>query len=257
MCGGGRMIDLHSHILPAVDDGSRSVSQSVRVLEQFVRLGVTDVALTPHLLASRAGEGFPEEYEKSWAELLPVVPGGMTLHRGAEVMLDRPLSPAMRNRKVTLGGTRYLLVEFTRMVPAEIVARALRDVMDHDLVPVLAHPERYSSCTVETVRAWRQLGAVMQVDATTLTQPRARGDRARAIVQAGLADILAGDNHGDERCITTAVDWLAEHEGADQAMLLLDANPRAILRDEALYEVDPLPIRTGLLSRMRRIWGGE
>ncbi|MEO8479733.1 MAG: CpsB/CapC family capsule biosynthesis tyrosine phosphatase [Gemmatimonadota bacterium] len=250
------MIDLHSHILPAVDDGSRSVSQSVRVLEGFVRLGVTDVALTPHLLASRAGDGFPEAYERGWEELLPVVPVGMTLHRGAEVMLDRPLSPRMRERKVTLGGTRYLLVEFTRMVPAEIVARALREVMDHELVPVLAHPERYSSCSVETVRVWRQLGAVMQVDATTLTQPRARGDRARALVRAGLADILAGDNHGDERCIATAVDWLADHEGAEQAMLLLDTNPRAILRDEALYEVDPLPARDGLIDRVRRMWGG-
>lgn len=249
------MIDLHCHLMPAVDDGSRSVSQSVRVLESFVRLGVTDVALTPHLLASRAGAGFPEAQDRAWAELAPAVPAGMTLHRGAEVMLDRPLSAGMRDRKVTLGGTRYLLVEFTRMVPAEIVARALLDVMDHDLVPVLAHPERYSSCTVDTVRAWRELGTVMQVDATTLTQPRSRGDRARALVQAGLADILAADNHGDDRCIATAVDWLAEHDGADQSLLLLDTNPRAILNDEPLYEVDPLPPRRGLLNRVRRLWG--
>ena len=96
----------------------------------------------------------------------------------------------------------------------------------------------------------------MQVDATTLTQPRGRGDRARDLVAAGLADILAADNHGDERCIATAVDWLAEHDGAEQAVMLLETNPRAILRDEPLYEVDPLPGRTGLLNRMRRLLGG-
>ena len=57
----------------------------------------------------------------------------------------------------------------------------------------------------------------MQVDATTLTLPRSRGDRARDIVRHGLADILAADNHGDERNVATALDWLGEHEGASAA----------------------------------------
>lgn len=251
------MIDLHCHLLPGVDDGSRSVAQSVLVLGQFRLQGVTDVALTPHLLASRAGAGFPESHESAWQRLLGEVPAGIAVHRGAEVMMDRPLSEDFRDRKVTLGGTRYLLVEFPRVVPAEIVARALSDVMDHDLVPVLAHPERYSSCNVQTVQAWRDMGAVMQVDATTLTADSNRGNRARDIVRAGLADILAADNHGDERSIRTALDWLTEHDGVDQGLLLLDTNPRAILEDRALYEVDPLPIRESLWGKMRRILGSD
>jgi protein-tyrosine phosphatase len=250
------VIDLHSHLLPGVDDGSRSVRQSVQVLEKFVRLGVTDVALTPHLLASQVGDGLTAAHERAWVELAAAAPRGVTLHRGAEVMLDRPLDDRARARKVTLGGTRYILVEFPRMVAREIVTRALREVMSHDLVPVLAHPERYSCCSVDSVAAWRQMGAVMQVDATTLTQPRSRGDRARDLVGAGVADILAGDNHGDERCIATAVDWLADHDGGEQAVVLLETNPRAILRDEPLYEIDPLPGGTGLMRRMRKLFGG-
>lgn len=249
------MIDLHSHLLPGVDDGSRSVAQSVLVMQEFRQQGITDIALTPHLLASRAGAGFPESYDAAWEQLRGEVPQGITLHRGAEVMMDRPLSEDFRDRKVTLGGTRYLLVEFPRVVPAEIVARALADVMDHDLVPVLAHPERYSSCSVPTVQAWRDMGAVMQVDATTLTSTGSRGVRARDIVKAGLADILAADNHGDQRSIRTALDWLTEHGGTDQAILLLDTNPRAILEDRALYEVDPLPIHESLWGKMRRVFG--
>ena len=251
------MIDLHSHLLPGVDDGSRSVAQSVLVLHEFRHQGITDIALTPHLLASRAGAGFPESYEEAWSRLKGEVPEGITVHRGAEVMMDRPLSEDFRERKVTLGGTRYLLVEFPRVVPAEIVARALADVMDHDLVPVLAHPERYSSCTVHTVQAWRDMGAVMQVDATTLTSTGSRGIRARDIVRAGLADILAADNHGDQRSIRTALDWLTEHDGVDQGLLLLDTNPRAILEDRALYEVDPLPIHESLWGKMRRVFGSS
>jgi protein-tyrosine phosphatase len=251
------MIDLHSHLLPGVDDGSRSVAQSVLVLQQFRQQGITDIALTPHLLASRAGAGFPASYEEAWARLQGEIPEGISVHRGAEVMLDRPLSEDFRERKVTVAGTRYLLVEFPRVVPAEIVARALGDVMDHDLVPILAHPERYSSCNVHTVQAWHDMGAVMQVDATTIAATSGRGDRARDIVKAGLADILAADNHGDERSLATALEWLTEHDGSDQAVLLLDTNPRAILEDRALYEVDPLPIRESLWGKMRRVLGSN
>ncbi|MEP6590110.1 MAG: CpsB/CapC family capsule biosynthesis tyrosine phosphatase [Gemmatimonadota bacterium] len=251
------MIDLHNHLLPGVDDGSRSVQQSHRVLRSFAAKGVTDVACTPHLLASRISEGFPASYDAAWEALTADVPEGMTLHRGAEVMLDRPVPAAAAERKVTINGTRYLLVEFARMVPAEIVSRALYDVVGLGLVPILAHPERYSSCSVESARAWRELGAVLQVDATTLTLPRSRGERARDLVREGLADILAADNHGDERCVATALDWLSEVDGADQALLLLETNPRAILDDQAIYEVEPLTIRTSIWSKVRRMFDDQ
>jgi protein-tyrosine phosphatase len=247
------VIDLHSHVLPGVDDGSRNVEQSVRVLRTFAAKGITDVVCTPHLLASHLAEGWPPAYEAAWTELSARVPDGVRIHRGAEVMLDRPIPAAAADRKVTLAGSRYLLVEFNRMVPAEIVARALSEVVMAGLVPVLAHPERYSSCAVDTVRAWRELGTVIQVDATTMTLPRSRGDRARDLVREGLADVLAADNHGDERNVATALDWLAEHDGADQATLLLETNPRAILDDLSIYEVDPLPMRKSVWRFVRRM----
>lgn len=251
------MIDLHNHLLPGVDDGSRSVKQSVHVLQNFLAQGVTDVACTPHLLASKADLGWPETYEDSWRALTAVVPEGMTLYRGAEVMLDRPVGPLIAERTVTLNRSRYLLVEFQRMVPAEIVGRALADVTRHGLIPLLAHAERYSSSSVESVRAWRDVGAVIQVDATTMTLPRSRGDRARDLVREGLADVLAADNHGDDRSVATALDWLTEHDAGEQAILLLDTNPRAILEDKATYEVDPLPMRRSLWTSVRRMLGSE
>jgi protein-tyrosine phosphatase len=249
------VIDLHCHLLPGVDDGSRSVEQSARVLRSWATKGISHVACTPHLLASQAAGGWPPRYEQAWENLLPEVPESITLHRGVELMLDRPVSAAITERKVTLNGSRYLLVEFPRMVAGEIVARALSEVMHHGIVPVLAHPERYTCCSVEAVRAWRDLGAVIQVDATTITLPRNRGDRARDLVREGLADILAADNHGDERSLVNALDWLTEHEGGEQAFLLLDTNPRAILDDQAIYEVDPLPMRSSMWRKVRQLFG--
>lgn len=251
------MIDLHSHILPGVDDGSRSLQQTLRTLELFRQQGITEIACTSHLPASRMSGGQTQVYEQAWALLQQHQPAGMKFYRGAEVMLDRPIPPEAAERRVTINGTRYLLCEFQRMVPVEIVSNALAEILRLGLVPLLAHPERYSCCTVQAVEAWRGMGVLMQVDATTLTLPSKRGDRARALLREGCADIIAADNHGDARNLGTALEWLTELNGAEQAILLLDANPRAILEDETVYEVEPLRVPTSLWRRIKGMFESE
>ena len=251
------MIDLHSHLLPAVDDGSRSVEQSVGVLREMAQRGVTDVCLTPHLRAAQTAKGPPPSHEDAFVALRSAVTGGPQLHRGAEVMLDRPIAlGSAAIRRVTLGGTRYILVEFQRMVAMDTVTNALTRIRDGGLTAVLAHPERYSSCSPEAVAFWRGLGARMQVDATTLHSPQARGQRARQLVAAGLADILAGDNHGDQRSIVAGAEFLRAQDGSEQAELLTVRNPGAILQDQPLADVPPLQIRRTWMQRLRQLLDG-
>jgi protein-tyrosine phosphatase len=252
------VIDLHCHLLPGVDDGSRSVEQSVKVLKELARAGLTDVCLTPHLRAMQAAAGPPDAHQQAYEALRAAAPAAPRLHRGAEVMLDRPLEGGgERLRRVTLGGTRYLLVEFPRLVPAETVTNALHRVVGLRLVPVLAHPERYSACSPATVGRWRETGALMQVDATTLLSPQARGQRARALLTHGLADLLAGDNHGDDRSIVTGFRFVEAQDAPEQAELLTVSNPAAILRDEPTTAVPPVRIRRSLLQRLRQMLEGE
>ncbi len=252
------MIDLHSHLLPGVDDGSRTVEQSVGVLRRMAELGITDVCLTPHLKAKETPAAPPGRHDAAFTALTAEAPALPRLHRGAEVMLDRPLPlGGERLRRVSLGGTRYILVEFPRLVAADSVTNALSRVRDAGMTAVLAHPERYSCCSVEAVAYWRSLGARMQVDATTLHFPQARGHRARQLVAAGLGDILAGDNHGDERSVAGGADFLRAQDGEEQAALMTVANPGAILRDEPLADVPPLAIRRTWMQRLRHLLGGQ
>jgi protein-tyrosine phosphatase len=179
------------------------------------------------------------------------------LHRGAEIMLERPLTrPVALARNVTLAGTRYILVEFPRLVPYETVTNALKQVLELGLLPILAHPERYSCCSVDAVRHWRSLGARSQVDATTLLSSQARGQRARQLVSEGLADILAGDNHGDDRTVATGAQFLRAQDGFDQVDLLVRRNPAAILEDGELHPVPPLRIRQSWMSRIKQFLEG-
>jgi protein-tyrosine phosphatase len=180
------------------------------------------------------------------------------LHRGAEIMMDRPIArPVALARNVTLGGTRYILVEFPRLVAYDTVSNALSQVVELGLVPILAHPERYSCCSVEAVRHWRSLGARTQIDATTLLATQARGQRARLLVAEGLGDILAGDNHGDSRTVATGARFLRAQDGFEQVDLLARRNPAAILADGELTPVPPLRIRQSWITRIKQFLEGS
>ncbi len=246
------MIDLHSHLLPGVDDGSRTVAQSVAVLHKLGELGTEAICLTPHLLASEAPAGVPPMHARAFEELRPLVPAGLTLFRGAEVMMDRPLDPAVgRDRLVTLNRSRYLLIEFPRLVTSHAVEQALLGVTAAGLVPLIAHPERYQCVSVPLAQRWKELGALLQVDGPTLLSSRARGERARQLVAAGLADIAAADNHGDDRSLRPVQDQLVDMGGGEQADLLLTANPRAIVEDRPVDPVPPLSWRRSIVDRLR------
>lgn len=251
------MIDLHCHLLPGVDDGSRSVAQSVRVLTSMAARGVTAVVLTPHLDASRVLEGPPPAHDEAFAALSAEAPPGIRLYRGAEIMLDRGLTPrTVATRRVTLAGSRYVLVEFTRLVSATAATAALGQVVATGLVPLLAHPERYQICSPSMVEQWRSLGVLMQVDANTLLAASGRGVRARALLAAGLADVLAADNHGDRRSLVEPHQRLVEAGGADVATLLMVSNPAAIVADREPVRVDGFELKVPLLKRLRG-WFGE
>jgi len=250
------MIDLHSHLLPRVDDGSRSLEQSIGVLTRFQAEGITGVCLTPHLLASQAPAGVPAPHQRAWEELVAAAPAGVALYRGAEVMLDRPLEAAVaEQRAVTLNGSRFLLVEFPRLVAGQTVEHALALVVSIGLVPLLAHPERYSCCSPDAAHRWKTLGALLQLDGPTLLSSRPRGERARQLLQYGLADVAAGDNHGDTRGLRGIWDALIEHEGGIQAALLMRTNPAAIVADQPVEPVAPFTFRLAFLERIRAMFG--
>jgi protein-tyrosine phosphatase len=220
--------------------------------------GVTAVCLTPHFSVGRIPNGLPASHDKAFAALRKEAPEGVALHRGVELLLDRPVRPELLDHpELTLGGTRFILVEFTRLAAGSSISNALHQIVQLGLIPVLAHPERYSACSPTAVGRWKADGAVMQVDATTLLSGRGRGQRARALLAHGLADIIAADNHGDGRQLRTATEYLSEHGGDSHAELLASRNPAAILANGEVEPVPPLEIKTPLFDRLKTILGGN
>jgi len=249
------MIDLHSHILPGIDDGSRSEQQSLDTLRRLEATGITDIVATPHLRAAgiaTRGEEMVERRDLLLDALRRAFHGHVRLHPGFEIMLDAPLPEYVTgDRRFAIAGSRYYLVEFPTSIGAAPASAALAALAQTGVTPLVAHPERYHTCTARDFVRWRSLGAVLQVDATTLTRPTSRGDMARAMIRAGLADVLAADNHGDQRVLATGRRWLEERGAGGPAALLTSDNPRAVLEGQALMPVPPAKLRVGLRERVR------
>ncbi|MDB4915706.1 MAG: hypothetical protein JWM95_3350 [Gemmatimonadetes bacterium] len=142
------MIDIHCHLLPGVDDGSKSMDVSVQVLERFAADGVELLVLTPHLVASQARLA---PYQRNLAlleQLRALVPTSIELRLGWEIMLDEP-NTDLRAAHLALGGSRAVLVEFPRKGVPMSAGNELGRLRNSDIVPVLAHPERYYGCTLD------------------------------------------------------------------------------------------------------------
>ena len=244
------MIDLHSHLLPGVDDGSATLEQSVGVLERFAADGVSVLACTPHLLASRAASAPVDAYRERMHELRAAAPRGLDLRLGWEIMLDQPGSD-LTAPELSIEGSRTVLVEFARTAVPNRGAEELFRLRMSGLVPMLAHPERYWGCSTAQVAEWRRVGAVIQTDTAILLDRGTMGRLAHAMLEAGQIDLLASDNHGDRRSLRAAVTWLEELGASEHAELLTRENPRRVLAGEPMLPVPPLRTSRGPLARLR------
>ncbi|MEP7346045.1 MAG: CpsB/CapC family capsule biosynthesis tyrosine phosphatase [Gemmatimonadaceae bacterium] len=247
------MIDLHTHLLPGVDDGSPTLEHSAMVLARFATDGVRGVACTPHLSASDSVTAPVEEYAALRAQLQELAPEGLILYGGWEIMLDAP-GKLHRTPGLSLGSSNAVLVEWPRATVPDWGTVELSRLRGNGFIPLVAHVERYRGISLELVRQWRALGAVVQTDATILVAGGDKCEFAKMMLREGLVDILASDNHGDRRTLGMAHWWLTEIGAPDQAALLTDTNPERLLQDQEMLPVAGIVFEHGMFDRLRAWW---
>jgi protein-tyrosine phosphatase len=196
------VIDLHTHVLPGLDDGAASLDDSLAIVAAAAADGTTILAATPHVR-----DDYPTTPEQMLAALdevsAAVAERGLPVELlpGGEVALERVrATPLEELRRLGLGGNPgYLLVEFPyHGWPAEL-ATTLIDLLDQDLVPVLAHPERNADVQAGPARLGPLVaeGVLVQVTAASVTGALGRSARqtAAALVRDSLAHMVASDAH--------------------------------------------------------------
>lgn len=192
------LCDLHSHVLPGMDDGCKTPEESRRVLEMSARQGVRYLAATPHFYAEQESvDSFLARREAAMKRLAAATREleGPQLCLGAEVAWYPGLLQEQQLDALCLGRSNYLLLEmpFSRWTPS--VARQVRALRyEQGIVPILAHVERYP----DVGRMLDELienGVLIQMNAEHLLQNRR--DAAR-LLRRGMVDVLGSDCHGAE-----------------------------------------------------------
>jgi protein-tyrosine phosphatase len=257
------LVDLHNHFVPGVDDGARTVDEAIDALTELFESGVTRVATTPHLSASRASGSRRVEIQQSFEELRTAVEEAipdLSLSLAYEVRLDEP-DVELDDRSLGLSD-RHLLVEFSMLRMPAYSIETLNVAARQDWVPVLAHPERYAGVEPRygLIQTWRDAGVVMCVNAASLWGRYGREAEfvARRMLADGAVDIIASDHHarpGRSETLRQAWDRLAEAGHDEVAVLLLSENPKAILDGRNPLPVPPIHLGEGWMDRLKRIVG--
>ncbi len=209
--------DLHNHLVPGVDDGSDSVAESLEALALLHQEGVRQLVSTPHLLLPRLGSdaaiGRELDLHRRAFDRLALAHDGRDdlpqVRLGQEIWAPdaATLRRIVRRGDVGLGGSRALLVEFGFDLQGTHID-VVRAGVDADRLVVIAHPERYrylpGTEPLELMRRWRDLGALLQVNAGSFSgyyggERGAPYTLAWEMVAAGLVDLIATDHHGIRR----------------------------------------------------------
>lgn len=192
--------DWHSHILPGVDDGVRTMREALELLRRYEELGVKSVWLTPHIM-----EDIPNEtafLRERFAELRRSYSGAVELHLAAENMLDALFEERLAKNDLLPIGDRgdHLLVETSYFNPPMDLRGMLERIKAKGYHPLLAHPERYVYMSDRDYRNLKAAGVKFQLNIPSLAGLYGTTVEAKAetLLTNAMYDLEGSDTHALE-----------------------------------------------------------
>ncbi len=236
-----RFCDLHTHVLPGVDDGAPDMEYALQMLRNAVASDVEQLAVTPH--CNRAGEMpnyLDDSFQKQFLQLQQAAKDiPVRLVPGAEVSVDPELPRLLSEHKIpTINGSRYLLTEFPVDTHGDAFEQMLQRILELGYIPLIAHPERYSVVRQmpQIVIPWLDMGCHLQLTGGSImgeygkTVQRAAG----FLLQNDLVACVASDAHGlhhRSNFLLDVYDHLALRYSKRYAQCLMYETPMGICCD--------------------------
>ncbi len=239
------MIDLHCHILPAVDDGATDLDIALAMCRLAANDGCTAVVATPHLRHELWRNGDRGRLEQLWRQVRDLASGIIDIHLGGEIAVNSEswgeMSHLPEGDLLSLAGSRYLLLEFHPMGIGPDPEELIHELIVGGWWPVIAHPERipWLAGDLRNLGVLLDLGALAQVTAMSVNNEAGRFafDSASRMLDAGMVHFIASDAHDTTirpPGLSRAYRRVAEALGEPYARKILNHNPRAVLENRPL-----------------------
>jgi protein-tyrosine phosphatase len=230
------LVDIHSHVLYGLDDGARTLEDSVAMIAMAAAAGTTDLVATPH--ASPRYKFEPERIRERLNEVEAATQGQVRLYTGCDFHLSYDnIEDALANpRKYTINQNRYLLVEFSDLMIFHNSGEIFQRLQDAGMTPVITHPERNPllQFRMEQITQWVADGALVQVTGQSLLGHFGKKAAAfsHALLDRGLVHFFASDGHDLKHrppTMDAARRWLARNYDDALAETLCVKNTKAAL----------------------------
>ncbi len=239
------MKDLHNHILFGIDDGSRDIEESIEIIEEAKRNGYTDLILTPHY---RQKEDFTcdnrEKYKRFHVleEEIKRRNIKINIYLGNEITLDEDFFYFLKtNQLVSLNASRYLLLELPFKSKLEDLEDIISELRSLDLIPIIAHPERYEAYNIEDFQKMIHEGVLFQGNIGSLYNKY--GTKSKNVLEEMLRrhmiHFIGSDTHHSGQTsysrIYDVVDRIENLTGSkEMAVELVDSNISKVIKNEIL-----------------------
>lgn len=194
---------MHSHILPGVDDGCKTLENSLSLINRLLNNGVSNICLTPHYYTHHESiEDFVSRRQEAFELLAPAVPRGVGLCLGAEVYVTACLFNNKDISSLCYGNSGYMLTEFpyTASFEGKSMDMLVRLCGNYGITPVIPHIERYEKVfnNYGKLCELKEMGVLIQTNASSL-QGFLRKNHILRLIDKGIIDILGTDAHSLEK----------------------------------------------------------
>jgi len=202
------MIDFHNHIIPNLDDGSKSVEMSLSMLKEAQAQGITDVINTVHyqhpkLYAKNTSYDFVINEVKKMEEIANSNNINIKIHAASEVFFQFNLTEIINNPITTFGNSKYMLIEFNTLSFPKDYENELFKLQIKGITPIIAHPERYRPVhlSIELVKKWIDRGFIIQIDCASILGGFGKPTQTTAIklLENGLCHLVGSDAHNNKK----------------------------------------------------------
>lgn len=240
-----KIFDVHSHILPGVDDGSQGMEETMRMLKMAYSEGIRGMIATPHYRRGYAAESFGR-VEEIWRQVKAYAAAElpeMELKLGREIYCESGSMEMLRrdlgSKRNTMGQTRYVLMEFSPGTDGREIRQELSNVLRMGYQPILAHAERCISLRKAPERAEElvQMGFYIQINAGSITGSFSDKRFCKKLMDRDCVHFIGTDCHGSVKRtpqIKKSAEYVVKHFGEEYAQELFWENPKKMLRDEYL-----------------------
>ncbi len=199
-----KLVDLHCHILPGVDDGAKNIDVTAELLRQEIRGGVSGIMLTPHFYYERDKlESFALRREEAYRTVQAAIQNygfNITCKLGAEVYFSTAL-PSLDLDVLAFEGTNYILIELPTNYHPGGIDEVLYDIQCAGYAPIIAHVERYSYVAENPVLLyeWVNNGALAHINASPLLRAGKTARLVKKYIDWGLVHFICSDAHSPDR----------------------------------------------------------